>query len=311
MQKPRILALLAALLLAVATALVATAASAEPPGQGGSSGPVTRYVALGDSYTAAPLVPQLTVAGGCFRSTNNYPHLVAQSLGLDVNGGTAFADVSCSGAQTADMASSQTVTIRPPFVPSPVTVHEPPQFSALTPDTDLVTIGVGGNDFNVFGTLVGYCPQLRPTDPTGAPCRDAMRAGGEDKLFADLAQTSDRLETVVGEVHQLAPNARVLVVGYPDIVPRQGTCPSLLPLADGDYHYADQVQKRLNQALLHAAAVTHSTYVDAYGATVGHDICAADPWINGQVTDPTRAQAFHPFEAEQQAVAQAVLAALD
>ena len=292
MLKARVLALVSALLVAAAAALAGAPASAEPPGHGGASGAVVRYVALGDSYTAAPLVPNLDIANGCFRSTNNYPSLVARALEVP-----DFVDASCSGAQTKDMTTSQLPGVAP-------------QFDALTPDTNLVTVSIGGNDFSVFGTLVGYCPQLRPLDPTGAPCRDAMRSGGRDRLFADLAQTSDRVETVVRQVHQLAPNARVLVVGYPDIVPRHGTCPDLLPLADGDYHYANQVNKRLNQDLLHAAAVTHSTYVDVYGATVGHDICATDPWINGQVTDPSRAQAFHPFEAEQQAVAQAVLAAL-
>ena len=35
------------------------------------------YVAMGDSYTAAPFVPLTDVAYGCFRSSNNYPKLVA------------------------------------------------------------------------------------------------------------------------------------------------------------------------------------------------------------------------------------------
>lgn len=294
MSKPRVLALLTGLALAATAAVAAPATAATHGSQGGSAAPVSSYVALGDSYTAAPLVPQLDVANGCFRSTNNYPHLVARSLGLS---GTAFTDVSCSGAQTRDMTTSQMTGV-------------PPQFDALTESTDLVTIGIGGNDSSVFGTLVGFCPTLRTSDPTGAPCRDYMRSHGEDRLFAALAQTSDRVEDVVAQVHQLAPHARVLVVGYPYIVPRHGTCPALLPLATGDYHYANQISKRLNQALRHAASVTHSTYIDTYAATVGHDICSTDPWINGQFTDPARAQAFHPFAAEQQAVGDAILAAL-
>src|SRR5207245_819479 len=39
------------------------------------------YVALGDSYTAGPLIPeQLPDPMGCFRSDHNYPHLVAAAL---------------------------------------------------------------------------------------------------------------------------------------------------------------------------------------------------------------------------------------
>ena len=45
-------------------------------------------------------------------------------------------------------------------------------------------------------------------------------------------------------------------------------------------------------------------------ATEGHDICAEDPWVNGAVTDQQRALAFHPFAAEQAAVAEAVVAAV-
>lgn len=285
----RVAALLtAALSLAITGALAATAGAAKPVPE---AQPVTTYVALGDSYTAAPFVPVLDVAGGCFRSTNNYPALVARALGATLT------DRSCSGAQTKDMTTSQLPGVSP-------------QFDALSPSTDLVTVSIGGNDFSVFGTLVSYCPTLRAADPTGAPCRRAMRQSGRDVLLADIAQTSDRVATVVRQVHQLAPNARVLVVGYPEIAPRHGTCPDLLPLADGDYKYANQVNKRLDQALHHAAAVTRSTYVDVWGPSKGHDICAADPWINGQVTDPQRAQAFHPFEEEQQAVAGLVVDAL-
>jgi lysophospholipase L1-like esterase len=280
--------LLAALSFAV-TGSLAGPAGASKPVPGGHR--ITTYVALGDSYTAAPLVPVLDVAGGCYRSTNNYPALVARALGATLT------DRSCSGAETKDMTTSQLPGVGP-------------QLSALSPRTDLVTVSIGGNDFSVFGTLVTYCPTLRASDPTGAPCRRAMREDGRDVLLADVARTSHRVDAVVRQIHRLAPHARVLVVGYPEIVPRHGTCPDLLPLADGDYRYANQVTMALNHALRHAAAVTRSTYVDLWRPSSGHDICAADPWINGQFTDPQRAEAFHPFAEEQQAVAGLVLDAL-
>lgn len=278
---------LAVLALAVAWTVAGPRSAEAHPG----AAPSFQYVALGDSYTAAPLVPTTEIAGGCYRSTGNYPAIVARATGATLT------DRSCSGAQTKDMTESQLSGV-------------PPQLASLSPSTDLVTVSIGGNDFSVFGTLVTYCPTLRDSDPTGAPCRDAMRADGRDRLLADVAQTSDRVVEVVRQVRLRAPHARVLVVGYPEIAPRHGTCPDLLPLADGDYAYANQVNERLDQALRHAAAVTRSTYVDVWGASRGHDICAADPWINGQYTDPQRAQSFHPFAEEQQAVAGLVLDAL-
>ncbi|MBO0841807.1 MAG: SGNH/GDSL hydrolase family protein [Nocardioides sp.] len=279
--------LVAALLLALMLASAGPAAAARAAHHGHGR----TYVALGDSYTAAPYVPTLDVAGGCYRSTNNYPALVAKALR------THLTDRSCSGAQTKDMTQSQLTGIAP-------------QFSALSRDTDLVTVSIGGNDFSVFGTLVSYCPTLRASDPTGSPCRHAMNATGTDQLLADVAQTRARVTEVVRSIHRLAPHARVLVVGYPEIAPRHGTCPDLLPLADGDYPYAVKVNMALDQALRHAAAATRSSYVDLWGPSQHHDICARDPWINGQYTDPQRAQNYHPFAEEQQAVARLVVRAV-
>lgn len=284
-RRTRALVAVVTAVLAAALGLVATPAGAADP-----VGDDYRYVALGDSYTAAPLVPQLLVANGCFRSTNNYPHVVARALGV-----TDFADVSCSGADTADLYSSQLPGVGP-------------QLDAVTAATDLVTVGIGGNDESVFGTLVGYCPTLRASDPDGAPCRDAMRAAGGDRLYDAVARTHQRVDAAVAAIRARAPEAEVVVVGYPQIAPRTGTCPDLLPLADGDVRYAVTVNQRLTQALKDAAAAHDADYADVWKASRGHDICSDDPWVNGQYTDPTRAQSFHPFADEQAAVAELVLA---
>jgi lysophospholipase L1-like esterase len=280
------MALVAVLAIALLPELTAgTSAGATPR-------PVTRYVALGDSYTAAPFVPTLMPAGGCFRSTNNYPHDVARTLGI-----ADFVDVSCSGAQTKDMFASQLPGVAP-------------QLDAVTPGTDLVTLGIGGNDFDVFGTLVGFCPTLAPSDPTGAPCRDAMRSDGQDRLLSAVAVTKQRVLGVIDAIKERAPQARVVVVGYPEILPRQGTCPSLMPLATGDYRYGNQVNQRLTWALREAAAQEHVDYMDVWQASQDHDVCSADPWVNGQRTDPTRALQFHPFANEQAAVADLIVSSL-
>ena len=86
-----LLTTLGATTLGVTTLGAVTAASAAA-----ATGP---YVSLGDSYTAAPLVPNPT--GNpilCGRSTNNYPSDVARAIAP-----STFKDVSCSSATTADM----------------------------------------------------------------------------------------------------------------------------------------------------------------------------------------------------------------
>jgi lysophospholipase L1-like esterase len=249
-----------------------------------------QYVALGDSYTSAPLVPVTDIANGCLRSTGNYPTLAARALGA------ALDDRSCGGARIRDLNASQFPGV-------------PPQLEALRPSVDLVTIGLGGNDQKVFARLTRRCPALRSSDPAGAPCRDEMNRDGRDSLLSALGRTRGRLAGTLREVHRRAPEAKVLVVGYPQIVDADNRC-DLLPLARADYAYVETVNRALTEALRLAALDTGSTYVDVWSASAGHDICSDDPWINGSLTDQKRAAAYHPFAAEQAAVADLVVAAI-
>lgn len=254
-----------------------------------------RYVALGDSFTAAPLVPDALDAKGCYRSTANYPALVAAAVGA-----AEKVDVSCSGADTTHMTRPQTT----------VTGQEvPPQFEVLNPRTDLVTVGIGGNDFNVFGTLTGTCPQLAERDPDGAPCRDELQEDGRDVLLSAVERTQERVRKVVEGVRERSPEARILLVNYPQVSPEQGACPAL-QLARGDLAYARQVAEALDAALRDAAAASDVELVDLWTASEGHDVCSDQPWVNGPVTDVARALQFHPFSEGQQAAADLVLETL-
>lgn len=253
---------------------------------------INRYVALGDSFTAAPFVPEYEQrSGDCVRSTANYPKLVARQLK------TTALDRSCSGADSRDLTTGTAARHG----------KVPPQFAALDRRTDLVTLSMGGNDAQVFGTLVTECPTFRDADPTGSPCRDAMRRGGGDRLLTALKQTHRSLAAAIRQIRQLAPRARVIVVGYPKLAPDEGTCPDLLPLADGDYAYADELNRGLNEALRGAARVAGVEFVDVYAASEGHDVCSDEPWVNGAVTITDQALQYHPFAREQRAVAELVL----
>ena len=242
-----------------------------------------RYVALGDSYVAAPLVPVTDVASGCFRSSANYPSIVAKKLGATLD------DRSCGAAETKDFLTSQYPDV-------------PPQLQAVNRQTDVVTVGVGGNDRKVFGRLVGRCPALRSTDPDGAPCEQEMGRGGDDAMLSDIAETEVKVSALLREVRRRAPEAQVLVVGYPQIVSADDACPSF-PLARGDYAYGEKVNFALTEMLRRAAEATDSTYVDVWSASRGHDICSDDPWINGSVNNEQAAARYHPFANEQAAVA--------
>ena len=278
------------------SATPSTPSTPSAPATPSPGSPYPSYVALGDSYTAAPGVPETEQQSGCLRSSGNYPHLVAAALG------SQLVDVSCSGASTLSLVGVQRAG-----------GHESaPQFDALTPDTSLVTIGIGGNDLDLFRTLIGVCTRFGTQAPTGSPCKDYTTANGthQDILLEKVVKIGDRVKASAQGIHDRSPHAKVVVVGYPQPVPAEGTC-EILPLAEGDYPYVRSIVVALDDALRAAARQAHATYVDLLGPSEGHDICAGDDaWINGFATDVERALAFHPFANEQQAVADLVVGAL-
>lgn len=268
------------------------------PSAGASSsaaGGGTSYVALGDSYTAAPLVPTTTPAGNpCLRSTGNYPSLVAKAL-PDLS----LTDVSCSGADSAAMIGVQEIGSE----------LNPAQFDALTADTKLVTIGLGGNDFGLYSSMLRDCASSSDLAAQGSPCTDAATGGGAEDLTTVVPQIEPRIAAVIQGVKARSPQAKIIVVGYPQLVPTEGTC-AAFPVAQGDYQYVRSLNKGLNDQIGAAAKASGVQFIDVYAASEGHDICSDDPWVNGKDTDPAAALAFHPFAEEQQAVADLIVKAI-
>ncbi len=291
---------LAAAALAGALLLGACSSAAEPADPAADAadllpGPsYEKYVALGDSFTAAPLVPTTDLADGCLRSDGNYPSLVAAELDV-----AELVDVSCSGADTRDLQRRQRTV-------GDATV--PPQLRALDRDTDLVTLGIGGNDFDLFATLVQTCSSLGADDPAGSPCATELEGRGVD-LVARTERIGARVESAVERIRRRAPEADVVLVGYPRIAPESGRCQAL-PFAEGDYAFGAEVSRALNAALEDAAGRAGAGFVDMHAASEGHDVCSDDAWVNGHRTVRGEALAFHPFAAGMEAVAAEVIATL-
>ncbi len=160
---------------------------------------------MGDSFTAAPFVPLNDVASGCNRSSNNYPHLVARALHID-----DLEDRSCTGAQTVDLYGRRQLTAYGRSVP--------PQFTALSADTDLVTVGIGANNGRLYARMATVCRKMATICPLYDE-RDSLRAI-VDQLGPELVSTLD-------QVRERAPSARVLLVGYPKLLPQRGNCSRL------------------------------------------------------------------------------------
>jgi lysophospholipase L1-like esterase len=267
----------APLLLATAIPIATAGPAAAEPEQAA----VQRYVALGDSYAAGPLVPIPTgEPAGCLRSDRNYPSVVAQDLGV-----TDFRDVSCSGATTENVTGPQSVPLG----------TNPPQLDALAPDTQLVTISIGGNDIG-FGDIVTECATRSPLQPTGSACKDHYTAGGSDELAQRIENAAGKVARVLAAIGERSPDARVLLVGYPAILPDEGPgCFPVVPFSPGDVDYLRGVEKELNAMLADEAAGAGADFVDTYTPSIGHDACQppGTKWVEGLV--PTAPAApVHP-----------------
>ncbi|MFD1656341.1 SGNH/GDSL hydrolase family protein [Pseudonocardia alaniniphila] len=284
-------------LAAVMTAGAAAPAVADAQPAPSESDGAPSYVALGDSYAAGPLIPvQTGEPAGCQRSTENYPAIVASVLALP-----DFRDVTCSAATTEHLAAPQ------PVKPG---VNDP-QFDALSEDTGLVTLTIGGNDIG-FGEIISECATRSPLAPAGAACRDFYTKDGNDELAERIDATAPKIAAALHEIEERSPDARVLVVGYPAILPDSGPgCFPAVPFSPGDVAYLRETEKRLNEMLADEAEDAGVEYIDTYTAFIGHDMCTlpGTKWIEGLI--PTAPAApVHPNALGMSAMATAVIETL-
>lgn len=272
------------LLTALFAALLAPHAGAAPT--------YRNYVSLGDSFVSGPFIPlQRLDPLSCFKSTQNYPSVLAKRLGI-----ANFTDISCGGAQTKDMTGVQ----------SGIPGQSVPQFSALKADTDLVTVSIGGNDIG-FSDIILTCAGKSITDPTGAPCK----ANYGDSLGQRVDATAAKVAAVLQGIKQRSPKARVVVVGYLRILPPSGGCWPVVPISKGDVPYLDNVQQQLNGMLGAQAKAAGATFVNPYDISLGRDTCAApwDKWVEG-IIPTSLAFPVHPNAKGMAAVGDQVAKAL-
>ncbi|MEU9452660.1 SGNH/GDSL hydrolase family protein [Streptomyces sp. NPDC048277] len=203
------------------------------------------YVALGDSYASGVGADYYDSASGdCKRSTLNYPALWAAA-----HSDYTLKDVSCSGATIADVRDKQ--------------------LSALSTDTDLVTLTVGGNDAQ-FSTVVQDC--LTQSDSYCQTATLWMSYYARNQLVTQLAELYKDIKTK-------APDAQVVVLGYPQTLSMTGTCP-VIDLDSAKRTAMNGLADALAEGAAAAAAKEPVEFVDMRDTFKGHGACGSDPWIN-------------------------------
>ncbi|RST05564.1 SGNH/GDSL hydrolase family protein [Streptomyces sp. WAC05374] len=272
--------LAAAALTAPGTAPVASAAADRP----------LKYVALGDSFAASPQVPPPDVSNLlCLRSLANYPHVTARMLGAGLN------DASCSAASLDDLRTSQ----------HPGTDA---QYDALSSDTDIVSITIGGVDVGMV-ELALDCMNPDP-EPAGESCAARNTQGGRDRMKAAIDAWTPRFATALEEVHRRSPRARVYVVGYGNVI-RPGGCFPAQPLWDKDATYLQGTFSHLDHRLRQTARKHGAAFVDTYTPGLGHDACAppaerhTEGWVRASAALP-----LHPNAQGARAIATALASAV-
>jgi lysophospholipase L1-like esterase len=278
----RLAAVLIAAILAFAFAAQTAQATASP----------LRYVALGDSYSAASgvLPPDPAAPPECMRSILNYPHVIAGDTGAQLT------DVTCGAAETKDFFESQYWGVAP-------------QLNAVKKDTQLVTTTIGGNDSGVFINTVLSCGRLGVLSlGQGSPCKDQYGSSFEDTI---RTTTYPSLVRALRAVHAKAPRARVAILGYPWIMPPSVGCFDKMPIASGDVPYVHGIQATLNDAVRRAAAATNTTYVNLNAVSEGHDACQpiGVRWIE-PVLQGTNAVIVHPNALGEQEMARQTMTVL-
>lgn len=257
------------------------------------------YVAMGSSFASGPGVGRTaeSTPERCSRSTDNYAQQLARMADLSLT------DASCGGATTAHVLG--------PWAELPA------QVDALTADTALVTVTIGGNDVNYIGGLMMKSCE-RPADAaTAEMCRGmAARAPADPEALrrAMAAPTEDAwqaveagLEEIAREVRRRSPRARLVFVDYLSIVPDGELC-AQVPLSDQAAAAARATAARLAAITADVARDAGADLIRASEISKDHDACASEPWMNG--FSPAEGQAqfvpYHPNLAGMKAIAEAL-----
>jgi hypothetical protein len=251
------------------------------------------YVALGDSFSsgegALPKKGSYQVGtdvtnNRCHRSGAAYPTTIAGSPGAPIN----YKFFACSGAVIEDFFT--------PFATnhydsngSPVNTGEPlSQLSHLDAATQLITLTVGGNNA-YFPDVMAYCA----TRPFLAPSCRSQYQGAVDSAIANMSKGTgtlhDNLPDLYTAIRQHAPNAKVLVAGYPRFFPSDrfkhcGTGAGVGPVSyffdPSDMVWINSEIDNMNSVIRQAAQHAGFTYIDMSDAFKGHELCTPKPWMN-------------------------------
>lgn len=281
---------------ALAPVQFAVAQSAAAAGQ-------QQWVALGDSYTAGVIRAAGDIfeypRDGCERTDRSYPQVIDRDLG----GLFELTNVSCGAATIENVTDTPQNPIgrhlppisEDPDYPFPAV---PPQSQVVDANTNVITVGVGGNTLG-FADFLTKCVELGgESKGEGTPCKDALAA----EIPAKLKQVRTEYDRMLAVLHTRAPKAKILAVGYPTIVPNDtakcgyGDPTKFATITQGDLAWLRQdVLEPLNKTIQDSTGTQEAAnFVDLYASSQNHSACDDAKWVEGFITLPDQLSFVHP-----------------
>ncbi|HZK31692.1 MAG TPA: GDSL-type esterase/lipase family protein [Corynebacterium sp.] len=264
----------AAALLAAATLLISTFLAPAP-----AEAQTGNVVTFGDSFTASPdqiknQISHLSSGssnlagsslddyprrGGCLQSPDNWPRLLAERTGRQVDDWSCTAETSHSVLSRLDAAIGA---------------------GDIHAGTHAVILNIGGNDFGPVAVAEGV-------------------------PFLDVPVISERftghMHTAAAKIRAAAPQARIVLAGYPEITNGSGLCllniipqvPLGIPVPGA---YGEGVLQEMQR---NAAEATGMIFVDNYAQTTGHNTCSPNDsrrYVAAMIdtTSPVYTMSLHP-----------------
>ncbi|WP_280402447.1 SGNH/GDSL hydrolase family protein [Nocardia carnea] len=276
-----------AVVAAVLTVTALTAPAAAAPAGNQPEG--KSVVVLGDSFTAN--YPKFfSATKECLHAPTSWPTRLSERMGLA--GSPDFVDVSCSGSTIATGDGWWLVH----------EVAAAVEQQAFGPQTEVIAIQSGMNDVWSPTGKVTMISSLRRcvfnfADGCGPEAVDQGRFVDYRNLTGEVY--ADSIREVVTYMRYYAPNARILLVGYPELFPagQEHVCVNVLgagPVVQPRGRAVTEYLDRLDAAQRDAAQLLGLEFVGLRAATAGHGLCSGDPWLNG-VFDPAADIAGIPF----------------
>ncbi|WP_081748781.1 SGNH/GDSL hydrolase family protein [Nocardiopsis sp. CNT312] len=260
------------------------------------------YVALGDSYSSGDGAGDYEAGtgepGGCWRSEHAYSRVIAEEFTFA--GDLGF--YACSGHRGRELLEE---------IGTPES-----QIDRVTEHTSLVTLGIGGND-------LGFIPVLRTCMVRMPLIESGVCTGQEDEITERLDRFEEDLVEIIGQIRDRAPDARVLVLGYPRLFPEDPEG-MYYTLTVSDQQWLNGVGQRLNDRIRDTVyrldgdvygerGVGSVEYVNTFSALNGYEVSAEESWLNGIVLGEQLGQglridraSFHPTAQGQLSIADRV-----